>query len=58
MILRRYTNAKGEQQEVVMTAEEWEKVTDESLNELLGFNKPAPVEKAAPAAKPAPKKKK
>lgn len=47
MILRRYTNAAGEQQEIVLSKEDWEKVTDESLDEMLGFKKPAKA-KAAP----------
>ena len=51
MILRRYTNAKGEQQEIVLSQGDWEKVTEESLEEMLGFRKPA---KAAPAPAPAP----
>lgn len=66
MILRRYTNAKGEQQEIVLSQEDWEKVTEESLEEMLGFRKAAKVEpepaaepeiKQAPAAKKAAAKK-
>ena len=49
MILRRYTNAKGEQQEIVLSQGDWEKVTEESLEEMLGFRKPS---KAAPAPEP------
>jgi hypothetical protein len=58
MILRRYTNAKGEQQEIVLSQEDWEKVTEESLEEMLGFRKPepAPAPAAAPAPAPAPAK--
>lgn len=51
MILRRYTNAKGEQQEIVMSQEDWAMVTEESLEEMLGFRKAA---KAAPAPKAEP----
>lgn len=51
MILRRYTNAKGEQQEIVLSQGDWEKVTEESLEEMLGFRKAA---KAAPAPAPEP----
>ncbi len=55
MILRRYTNASGEQQEIVLSKEDWEKVTEESLEEMLGFRKAeeelAPASKAAPAPK-------
>ena len=47
MILRRYTNANGDQQEVILSKEDWEKVTEESLEMMLGFKK-APVAKAAP----------
>jgi len=52
MILRRYTNANGDQQEVVLSKEDWEKVTEESLEMMLGFKK-APAAKAAPVAEPA-----
>ena len=56
MILRRYTNAKGGQQEIVLSKEDWEKVTEESLDEMLGFKaaEPAKVAKAAKAAKAEP----
>ena len=37
MILRRYTNANGDQQEIVLSKEDWEKVTEESLEMMLGF---------------------
>ena len=61
MILRRYTNAKGEQQEIVLSQGDWEKVTEESLEEMLGFRKaapdPEPAAEAAPAVKKAPLKK-
>ena len=53
MILRRYTNANGDQQEVILSQEDWEKVTEESLEMMLGFKK-APAAKAAPAAEEAP----
>jgi len=52
MILRRYTNAKGEQQEIVLSKAEWELVTEESLEEMLGFRKPAKAAKAEPAPAP------
>ena len=60
MILRRYTNAKGDQQEIVLSKEDWEKVTEESLEEMLGFKAAAPakpakavkVAKAEPAPEP------
>lgn len=63
MILRRYTNANGDQQEICLSQEDWEKVTDESLEMMLGFKKaPEPVAKAAaeeaPVAVKAPAKKK
>ena len=41
MILRRYTNANGDQQEICLSQEDWEKVTEESLEMLLGFMKAA-----------------
>jgi len=60
MILRRYTNAKGDQQEIVLSKEDWEKVTEESLEEMLGFKAAAPAKpvkaaktvKAEPAPEP------
>jgi hypothetical protein len=71
MILRRYTNANGDQQEICLSQEDWEKVTEESLEMMLGFKKapepvaetpaveetPAAVEET-PAAEKAPAKKK
>jgi hypothetical protein len=39
MILRRYTNANGDQQEICLSQEDWEKVTEESLEMMLGFKK-------------------
>ncbi len=54
MILRRYTNAKGEQQEIVLSQVDWEKVTEESLEEMLGFRKPTKAAKAEPAPAPEP----
>ena len=61
MILRRYTNANGDQQEICLSQEDWEKVTEESLEQMLGFRKvapePKPVAEAAPAVKKAPLKK-
>ena len=53
MILRRYTNANGDQQEICLSQEDWEKVTEESLEMLLGFKK-APAPKAEPTAEEAP----
>ena len=52
MILRRYTNANGDQQEVILSQEDWEKVTEESLEMMLGFKK-APAAKAVPVVEPA-----
>ena len=57
MILRRYTNANGDQQEICLSQEDWEKVTEESLEAMLGFNKvaePAPEPEPEPAAEEAP----
>ena len=53
MILRRYTNANGDQQEICLSQEDWEKVTEESLEMMLGFKK-APAPKAESAAEEAP----
>jgi hypothetical protein len=59
MILRRYTNANGDQQEICLSQEDWEKVTEESLEMLLGFKKvPEPAAEEAPVAVKAPAKKK
>lgn len=55
MITRAYPNAKGERQEIAMTVAEWEAITEDQLQEILGFKAPvsAPVVTApAPAAKP------
>lgn len=53
MILRRYTNANGDQQEISLSQEDWEKVTEESLEMMLGFKK-APEPVVEPAAEEAP----
>ena len=53
MILRRYTNAKGDQQEIVLSKEDWEKVTEESLDEMLGFKVAAAPAKSAKVVKAA-----
>lgn len=62
MILRRYTNANGDQQEICLSQEDWEKVTEESLEAMLGFGKApepdAPAAEEAPVAVKAPAKKK
>lgn len=65
MILRRYTNANGDQQEICFSQEDWEKVTEESLEMMLGFKKaPEPVAAEvsvsikAPAKTPTKKKQK
>jgi hypothetical protein len=55
MITRAYQNSKGERQEVTMSAAEWEVLTEDQLDEMLGLKAPvsAPVVTAhAPAAKP------
>ena len=55
MITRAYQNAKGERQEVTMSAAEWEVLTEDQLDEMLGLKAPAPAPvKAAKAAKAAP----
>jgi hypothetical protein len=55
MITRAYQNSKGERQEVALSAAEWESLTEDHLQDILGFKAPvsAPVVAApAPAAKP------
>jgi hypothetical protein len=55
MITRAYQNAKGERQEVTMSAAEWEAVTEDQLQDMLGFKAPVPapvVAAPARAAKP------
>ena len=37
MILRRYTNVNGDQQEICLSQEDWEKVTDESISSRKAF---------------------
>lgn len=56
MITRRYQNAEGQQQEVTLSAEVWETLTEDGLNEMLGFNKPEPVAEEKPAPKSKKKK--
>lgn len=62
MITRAYQNADGERQEVTLSAEQWEALTEDDLQNLLGFNKPepvvAPVVVAAVTAAVAPSKRK
>jgi hypothetical protein len=53
MITRAYQNAKGERQEVALAAAEWEVLTVEQLDEMLGFKAPDPV-KTVKAAKATP----
>lgn len=50
MITRAYQNANGERQEVSLSVAEWEDVTEESLQEILGFKvEPKPVAEKATA---------
>ncbi len=53
MITRAYQNSKGERQEVSLSAGEWEALTEDQLQEMLGFKAAAPAkaEKPAKAAK-------
>ena len=57
MITRAYQNAAGERQEISLFVEEWEALTEDGLQKLLGFGKPEPVaveaEPVAPEAAPA-----
>jgi len=49
MITRAYQNSNNERQEVTLSAGEWEELTEDQLQELLGFKaaKPAKVTKTA-----------
>jgi hypothetical protein len=63
MITRAYQNAQGERQEISLFVEEWEALTEEGLQRMLGFSKePEPVaepeEKFEPVPHRAPAKKK
>ena len=51
MITRAYQNADGERQEVTLSAEQWEALTEDDLQNILGFKKPEPV--VAPVVAPA-----
>lgn len=53
MITRAYQNSKGERQEVSLTSQEWEALTEDQLQEMLGFKAAAPAkaEKPVKAAK-------
>jgi hypothetical protein len=42
MITRAYQNADNERQEITLSADQWEALTEGDLQNLLGFNKPAP----------------
>lgn len=41
MITRAYQNSKGERQEVALSAAEWEVLTEDQLQSMLGFKAPA-----------------
>jgi hypothetical protein len=62
MITRAYQNSKGERQEVTLSAEVWDSITDVDLEKILGFAEEAevdsiPEEAKAPAKAKAPVKK-
>jgi hypothetical protein len=44
MITRAYQNSKGERQEVTLSPEVWESITDVDLANILGFNEEPEVE--------------
>ena len=46
MITRAYQNSKDERQEVTLSAGEWEELTEDQLQELLGFKAAAPAKPA------------
>lgn len=58
MITRAYENANGERQEVTLSADQWEALTEADLQNMLGFGKkaekPAKGAKAAAVAEEAP----
>ena len=63
MITRAYQNSNGERQEVTLSAEQWEALSEADLDNMLGFGKKAekaekpakaPKAEAAPAAEEAP----
>lgn len=58
MITRAYQNAKGERQEISLLIEEWEELTEDGLQKMLGFHKGPATEKSAAAPVKAPPKKK
>ena len=53
MITRAYQNAKGERQEVTLSADAWEVLTEDDLQDLLGFKATEPEPEVAPSPKPA-----
>ena len=44
MITRAYQNSKGERQEVTLSPEAWESITEVDLENILGFAKEPEVE--------------
>jgi hypothetical protein len=62
MITRAYQNSKGERQELTLSPEVWDSITDVDLEKILGFAEEAevdsvPEEAEAPAKAKAPVKK-
>lgn len=52
MITRAYENANGERQEITLSADQWEALSEADLSNMLGFGKKAEkAEKPAKAAK-------
>lgn len=58
MITRAYQNASGERQEITLSADQWEALTEADLNNMLGFGKAAAEPAKAAPVKVAAKKKK
>jgi len=63
MITRAYQNSNGERQEITLSAEHWEAMSEADLDNVLGFGKKAaktvkaeeaPAVEAAPVAEEAP----
>ena len=58
MITRMYPNAARQLQVITLSKVEWESMTPEGLDGILGFRKPAPEPVSASDSAPAPKTKK
>ncbi len=57
MITRAYQNANGKRQEITLSPEEWDSLSESDLNRILGFDGPKVAEEAKKPAKAAKAKK-